>query len=85
MNNAEHLIVAIEQEKPLLGQPLSDVISHAWPEIAPGCYCEPASRTHKWAIALQVIHYALAKREKSPGVQTNGAVAAPDRQIGQSA
>ncbi|MEA2711535.1 MAG: hypothetical protein QOF78_4136 [Phycisphaerales bacterium] len=64
MNNAEHLMVAIEQEKPLIGQPLNDVL--AWSRISTGaaCYCEPASRKHKWGLVLETIHYALVQEEK---------------------
>jgi hypothetical protein len=63
MNNAEHLMVAIEREKPLVGHPLSDVLS--WQRVSElaGCYCEPASRKHKWGLALETIHYALAQRD----------------------
>ena len=25
-----------------------------------GCYCEPASRKHKWGLVLETIHFALA-------------------------
>ncbi len=64
MNNAEHLMVAIEHEKPLLGQKLNDVLAWRRPASGPGCYCEPASRKHKWGLALETIHYALVQREK---------------------
>ena len=67
MNNAEHLMVAIEQEKPLIGQPLNDVL--AWHRTSTGaaCYCEPASRKHKWGLVLETIHYALVQEEKRRG------------------
>jgi hypothetical protein len=64
MNNAEHLMVAIDQEKPLLGQRLNDVLAWQRPMAAAGCYCEPSSRKHKWGLVLETIHYALAQREK---------------------
>lgn len=63
MNNAEHLIVAIEHEKPLLGQPLNDVLAWQRPNDLAGCYCEPSSRKHKWGLVLETIHYALVQRE----------------------
>ena len=66
MNNAEHLMVAIEQEKPLLGQKLNDVLAWQRPAMGAGCYCEPGSRKHKWGIVLETIHYALVQREKNP-------------------
>ena len=37
----------------------------AWPRRAnpAGCYCDPASREHKWGLVLETIHYALARRK----------------------
>jgi hypothetical protein len=66
MTNAEHLMVAIDQEKPLLGQRLNDIISWQRPANSAGCYCEPASRKHKWGLVLETIHYALAQKENQP-------------------
>jgi hypothetical protein len=64
MNNAEHLMVAIEHEKPLLGQKLNDVLAWQRPLSGAGCYCEPADRKHKWGLVLETIHYALVQRER---------------------
>jgi hypothetical protein len=64
MNNAEHLMVAIEHEKPLIGQPLNDVLAWQRSSTAASCYCEPASRKHKWGLVLETIHYALVQEEK---------------------
>jgi hypothetical protein len=67
MTNAEHLMVAIDREKPLLGKPLNEVLSWQRPtDVTAGCYCEPASRKHKWGLVLETIHYALAQREAEP-------------------
>jgi hypothetical protein len=63
MNNAEHLMVAIDREKPLLGQRLNDVLNWQRPMSGAGCYCEPGSRKHKWGLVLETIHYALVQRE----------------------
>jgi hypothetical protein len=67
MTNAEHLMVAIDHEKPLLGRPLNDVLtwqrSNTAAVASAGCYCEPASRKHKWGLVLETIHYALVQRE----------------------
>jgi len=63
MNNAEHLMVAIDREKPLIGRPLNDVLSWHRPNDLAGCYCEPAGRKHKWGLVLETIHFALARRE----------------------
>jgi hypothetical protein len=64
MSNAEHLMVAIDHEKPLQGQPINDILSWQRPTAGAGCYCEPSSRKHKWGIVLETVHYALAQREK---------------------
>ena len=64
MNNAEHLMVAIDHEKPLLGQPLNDVIAWQRPDSSAGCYCEPASRKHKWGLVLETVHFALVRHEQ---------------------
>lgn len=75
MNNKEHLMVSIDHEKPLLGQRLDDVLAWDRPASGAGCYCEPTSRKHKWGIALETIHYALAQQEKKrlATVTTNAA------------
>jgi hypothetical protein len=62
--NAAGLMRAVAEEKPLLGQPLNAVL--AWPRAysPSGCYCDAERRAHKWGLVLEVIHYALAQREK---------------------
>lgn len=57
--NSAPLMEAIGREKPLLGQPLDEVLSWRRPATGAGCYCDPASREHKWGLALETIHYAL--------------------------
>jgi hypothetical protein len=59
------LLTAIDDEKPLLGQALDDVLLWSRPDCAAGCYCEPAGREHKWGLVLETIHYALARRLSS--------------------
>jgi hypothetical protein len=63
--NAAELMSAIDREKPLLGQPLGDVLAWERPSCSAGCYCEPASREHKWGLVLETIHYALAEQESN--------------------
>lgn len=62
--NAASLMRNIASEKPLLGRPINDVLT--WPRtFSPaGCYCDADGRAHKWGLVLEVIHYALARREK---------------------
>ena len=56
------LMEAVENDRPLAGQPLNAVLS--WPRAAaaPACYCDPESRLHKWGLVLETIHYALSQR-----------------------
>jgi hypothetical protein len=70
MANAEHLMVAIDHEKPLLGRPLNDVLSWQRPTTGAGCYCEPVSRRHKWGLVFETIHFALVQQEKSASAHT---------------
>jgi len=65
MANAEHLMVAIDHEKPLLGQPLNDVLTWQRPATGAGCSCEPADRKHKWGLVFETIHYALVQRDNA--------------------
>lgn len=55
------LMAAIAAEAPLVGQPLEAVLAWRRPSAAAGCYCESDSRAHKWGIALETIHFALAQ------------------------
>jgi len=61
LSDAEGLMAAIAAERPLVGQPLDAVLD--WrPAAAPsGCYCSASSREHKWKLALEAMHYALAR------------------------
>jgi hypothetical protein len=61
--DGEALLAAIASEKPLLGRRLDEVLGWARPASGAGCYCEPASREHKWGLALETIHYALARQD----------------------
>jgi len=67
LSNAKLLEQAIENEKPLLGRPLNEVLAWKRQFNPSGCYCDSSSREHKWGLALEVIHYALAQNEE----QTN--------------
>jgi hypothetical protein len=61
--NREQLMEAIGRETPLAGRPLKDVLAWRPPSSSAGCYCEPASRDHKWALVLETIHFALAQKD----------------------
>ena len=65
------LMDSIDREKPLSGERLNTVLSwQRQPNVA-GCYCEPASREHKWGLVLETIHYALAQKEFAEDTETS--------------
>lgn len=64
LNNAGGLMRQIAAEKPLLGRPLDEVLAWERPANPSGCYCGIDRRLHKWGLVLDVIHYALAQRER---------------------
>jgi hypothetical protein len=65
LSDAGPLMAAVEREKPLLGQPLDRVFGWLRPANPAGCYCEAASREHKWGLVLETIHYALHHQGKN--------------------
>jgi hypothetical protein len=65
IDDAAQLMAAIEREKPLLGRPLSDVLSWKRAVSPAGCYCEQESRQHKWGLVLETIHWALTRNGNS--------------------
>ena len=72
------LTAAIADEKPLLGQPLNDVLTWSRPTTGAGCYCEPTSRRHKWGLVLETLHYTLVQLEKgSPAPPENAPASSP--------
>ncbi len=59
----EGVMGAVEREKPLRGERLNAVLSWRREANGAGCFCETASRRHKWGLVLETIHYALAQKE----------------------
>ena len=59
------MMSAIGTEKPLRGEHSSSVLSWQRGANAAGCFCETASREHKWGLVLETIHYALAQQESA--------------------
>ena len=57
------LMDSIGQEKPLGGERLNAVLGWRRGSSAAGCFCEAASREHKWGLVLETIHYALVQKE----------------------
>jgi hypothetical protein len=58
----DEIIDAVAGDAPLAGEPLRAVIGWTRPASSTGCYCDDASRVHKWGLVLETIHYALAER-----------------------
>jgi len=63
IEDPRRLMATIESEKPLVGERLNAVLTWRRGTSAAGCFCEAASREHKWGLVLETIHYALAQRE----------------------
>jgi hypothetical protein len=63
IEDAAGLMASIEGEQPLLGHPLEAVLR--WPRGRgpAGCYCAATSREHKWGLALETLHFALAQND----------------------
>jgi hypothetical protein len=63
IENPVGVMAAIEQEKPLRGKRLNAILSWRREASGAGCFCEAASRNHKWGLVLETIHYALVQKE----------------------
>lgn len=61
LRDPEGLMAAIATETPLVGESLDAVLQWERRSAPSGCYCDPDSRRHKWGLALEAIHYALAQ------------------------
>ncbi len=64
LSGAETFMREIADTKPLLGQPLNDILNWKREYDPSGCYCDLARREHKWGLVFEVIHFALVQREK---------------------
>ena len=64
IENPTRMMDSIDTEKPLRGKRLDAVLSWQRHPSGAGCYCEQASRDHKWGLVLETIHYALAQKER---------------------
>ncbi|HEX2862643.1 MAG TPA: hypothetical protein VHN79_13435 [Lacunisphaera sp.] len=58
---AEDHLHEIAADRPLVGRPLEEVFAWSRESAPAGCHCAPASRAHKWGLALEAIHYALVQ------------------------
>jgi hypothetical protein len=66
LNDADGLMQEIAAERPLLGRSLHDVLAWNRPAVSAGCPCTADSRAHKWGLALEAIHFALAQDPARP-------------------
>lgn len=62
LKSPEALMTDIENEIPLIGKPLEHIFEWKFSSNPSGCYCTPSAREHKWALVLQVLHFALVKK-----------------------
>ena len=58
------LLAAIDGEKPLLGQPLDDVLAWQRPNAPPAATATPQAANTNGDLVLETIHYALTHGEK---------------------
>ena len=63
------LMKTIENEKPLLGKPLNDILTWKRKYNPEGCFCKPDSREHKWGLVFEVLHYKLVEYENQKSKQ----------------
>jgi hypothetical protein len=61
--NPDGVMAAIDRERPLSGERLNAVLQWRREANGAGCFCEAASRNHKWGLVLETIHYALVQKE----------------------
>lgn len=50
----------LAMERPAIGRPLDEVFAARRNAAPSGCLCTAENRAHKWTLALEAIHYALA-------------------------
>jgi hypothetical protein len=63
IEDPNRLMNSIGSEKPLRGERLNAILSWRRKPSGAGCFCDAASRDHKWGLVLETIHYALAQEE----------------------
>ena len=57
--DGDAFVDAFQNDAPLAGRPLDDVLAWQRPRLGPGCLCDEASRQHKWGLVFETLHYAL--------------------------
>jgi len=64
IRDSDSLLNKIENEKPLLGKPLDDVLNWKYQFSPEGCHCNAESREHKWGLVFEAIHYSLTQQNE---------------------
>lgn len=77
LDDPESLMAAIDEERPLVGEPLASVLSWQSPTTGAGCYCAVGDRMHKWRLVLETIHFALAEQERNQMQSSNHLAGVP--------
>jgi hypothetical protein len=67
VENPQRIMGSIASESPLQGKELDEALKWERPQFGAGCFCEPASREHKWGLVFETIHFALAQHENGNG------------------
>ena len=67
LDDPEKHLRDIASDRPLIGQPLEDVLRWKRTSAPSGCHCTLDARVHKWGLALEAIHFALGIRHSGQG------------------
>ena len=67
LSDSDGLMKSLGSEKPMVGRPLADVLAWSRTAAPSGCHCSADSRAHKWGLALEAIHFALAQAPDAGG------------------
>jgi hypothetical protein len=67
LDDPDKHLLDIASDRPLVGQPLDEVLRWQRPTAPSGCHCTADSRIHKWGLALEAIHFALGIRRAGEG------------------
>lgn len=62
LRDSQKLMDRVGEPPPVAGEPLDAVLHWEREPRHTGCYCDPESHAHKWGLALETIHFALARR-----------------------
>ena len=78
LKNPEDFMARVRGDQPLVGHPLAAALTWERGSNPAGCHCLPESRSHKWGLVFEVLHFALAQREKEQRKQAQAGLATHD-------